>query len=57
MGLFLSCGGKLLFLSSGDEYVGELLELPKGYQVPFEAQEGRWDFSRDAAVEKGLIWR
>ena len=22
---------------------------------PFEAQEGRWDFSQDTAVEKGLI--
>ena len=41
MGLFLSCGGKLsVFLEwrrvcRGDGYVGELLELPKGCQIPF----------------------
>ena len=41
MGLLLSCGGKLsVFLEwrrvcRGDGYVGELLELPKGCQIPF----------------------
>ena len=34
---------------------GNLLSCLKGVNDPFEAQEGRWDFSRDAAVEKGLI--
>ena len=33
------------------------LSCLKGVKDPFEAQEGRWDFSRDAAVEKGLISR
>ena len=46
-----------MFLSSADGYVGESLELHKGCQVPFEAEEGMWDFSRDAVVEKGLICR
>ena len=32
-----------MLLSSGDSYVGEL----RGVKDPFEAQEGRWDFSRD----------
>ena len=27
----------------------------KGVNDPFEAQEGRWDFSRDTAVKKGFI--
>ena len=27
----------------------------KGVKYPFEAQEGRWDFSPDAVVDKGLI--
>ena len=46
-----------MFLSHGDGYVGELLVLSKGVKYPFEAQEERWDFSRDAAVEKGLMSR
>ena len=29
----------------------------KGVKDPFEAQEGKRDFSRDATVEKGLILR
>ena len=36
---------------------GDFLSYLKGVKDPFEAQEGRWDFSRDAAVEKGLISR
>ena len=43
------------FLSSGDGYVGEFCELHQGCQEPFKAQEGRWDFSRDPAKEKGHI--
>ena len=33
---------------------GNSLSCIEGVKDPFEAQEGRWDFSRDAAVEKGL---
>ena len=36
---------------------GNFLSCLKGVKYPFEAQEGRWDFSRDAAGEKGLISR
>lgn len=51
--------GNSVFLSTGDEYIREVLELHKGCQVRFQLQEGRWDFSGDAAAEKGLIlhWR
>ena len=41
-----------MFLWSADGYIRELLELHKGCQVPFEAQEARWDFSQDAAAER-----
>ena len=41
-----------MFLSSGEGYVGELLELHQGCQGPFEAQERRWDFSRDATLKR-----
>ena len=34
---------------------GNFLSCLKGVKDPFEAQEGRWDFSRDAAAEKVLI--
>ena len=47
--------GNSVFLSSADGYVGEFIEFNKGVKHPFEAQEGSWDFSRDAAAEKGLI--
>ena len=47
--------GHSVFLSSGDGYVRELLDCIKGVKEPFEAQEGRWDFYRDIAAEKGLI--
>ena len=33
--------------------LGNFLSCIKGVKDPFEAQEGRCDFSRDAAVEKG----
>ena len=43
-GLLLSCGGNSVFLSSGDGYVGMLLELPKGCQVPFRGSRGKVGF-------------
>ena len=43
-----------VFLSSGDAYVGELLELHKGVEYQFEFQESTWYIFRDAAVGKGL---
>ena len=46
-----------VFLSIGDVYIGEFLELHQGCQDPFETQAGRWDFVRDTAEEKGLISR
>ena len=30
------------------------LSCINGIKDPFKAQEGRWDFSQDAAAEKGL---
>ena len=36
---------------------GNFFNCLKGVKDPFKAQEGRWDFSRDAAGEKGLISR
>ena len=36
---------------------GKFLSCIKGVKDPFKAQEGRWDFSQDAAAEKGLILR
>ena len=46
----LSC-----FLSSGDEYVGELLELQQGCEDPLEVPEFMCDLPGDASVEMGLI--
>ena len=46
----LSC-----FLSSGDGYVGELLELQQGCEDPIEVPEVRCDKPRDASTETGLI--
>ena len=37
--------------------LGNFLSCLKDVKDPFEAQEGRWDPSRDVAVEKGLISR
>ena len=34
---------------------GNFLCCLKGVKYIFEAQEGRWDFSRDDAVERGKI--
>ena len=36
---------------------GNFLSCLKGVKDPFEAQEGRWDFSQDTTAEKGLITR
>ena len=36
---------------------GNFLSFIKGVEYRFEFQEGMWDFSRDAAVGKGLISR
>ena len=36
---------------------GNFLSCIQGVEYRFEAQEGTWDFSRDAAVGKGLISR
>ena len=36
---------------------GNFLSCLKGAKDPYEALEERWDFSRDAVVEKGLISR
>ena len=44
--------GPSCFLSSGDGYVGELLELQQG---PFEFPEFRCDEPPDASEEMGLI--
>ena len=44
-----------MFLSNRDGYVVNFLSCLKGVKDHFQAQEGRWDFSQDATVEKGLI--
>ena len=36
--------GRSVFLSSGDGYVGELLELPQGCQRPFRGSRGKVGF-------------
>ena len=43
------------FLSSGDGYVGELLELQQGCEGPLEVPDVRCDKPRYASVEMGLI--
>ena len=42
-----------MFLSSGDRYVGELLELPKGCQVPFRGSRGKVGFLSRCCSRKG----
>ena len=44
-----------MFVSRVDRYVGNFLCYSKGVKDPFEFQEGRCDFPRDATAEKGLI--
>ena len=46
----LSC-----FHSSGDGYVGELLELQPGCEEPFGSSRFRCDWPGDASAEMGLI--
>ena len=33
---------------------GNCLSCLKGVKDPLEAEKGRWDFSQDVAVEKGI---
>ena len=49
--------GPSMFLSSGDDYSGNFLSCVKGVNYSCMAQEGKWDFSPDAAAEKCLIPR
>ena len=42
-----------MFLSSGDGYVGELLELPKGCQVPVRGSRGNVGFFSRLCSRKG----
>ena len=42
-----------MFLSSGDGYVGELLELPKGCQVPFRGSRRKVGFLLTHGSRKG----
>ena len=35
--------------------MGNFLNCLKGVKYPFEDKGGRWDFSRDTAMERGLI--
>ena len=46
--------GPSVFLSSADGDVGDFLSCLKGVKDPFGAQKGRWGFSRDTSVDKGL---
>ena len=34
---------------------GNFLSGINGVKDPFEAQEGKWDFAREASAENGLI--
>ena len=52
-GLFLSCGGTLMFLSSRDGNVGELLELHQGCQGHFQAARGKVGFLSRRCSRKG----
>ena len=52
-GLFLSIGGHFVFLSSGDGYVRELLELYQGCQRPFRSSRGKVGFFSRLCSGKG----
>ena len=54
-GLLWMWAGLSCFLSSGDGYVGELLELQQGCEGPLEVPEVRCEKPRDASAEMGLI--
>ena len=47
--------GRSCFLSSGDGYVGEILELQQGCEGPLEVPEVRCDLPGDATAEMALI--
>ena len=47
--------GLWCFLSCGDGYVGELLELQQWLKDPLEVPEVRCDYPRDASAKMGLI--
>ena len=49
------CPGLSCFLSSGDEYIGELLELQQRLKDPLEVPDVRCDKPRYASGEMGLI--
>ena len=49
------CAGLSSFLSSGDGYVGELLELQQGCEGPFGSPEFKCDYPLVASAEMGLI--
>ena len=55
MGLLLMWAGLSCFLSSGDGYVGELLELQQGCEGLLEVPDVRCDKPRDASSEMGFI--
>ena len=55
MGLLWIWVGLSCFLSSGDGFVGELLELQQGCEGPLEVKDVRCDKPRDASAEMGLI--
>ena len=48
-------GGLSCFLSSGDRFFEELLELQQGCEGPLEVPEVRCEKPRDASAEMGLI--
>ena len=49
--------GNSVFLSIETGMSGNFFGCIKGVKCRFKSQEGTWDFSRDAAVGKGLISR
>ena len=49
--------GPSAFLRVDTGLSGNFLSYMKGIKDPFEAQEGRWNISRDAPVEKDNILR
>ena len=57
-GLFFELWQELWCSSRGETAMsGNFLSCLKSVKKHFEPKEGRWDFSRDAAVEKGLTSR
>ena len=55
MGLLCLWAGLSCFVSSGDGYVGGLLELQQVCEGPLEFLDVRCDYPRDASAEMGLI--